>query len=184
MRRVILVCGKRLSGKDWFIGQLVRLLGAVHFSPTTEFKRDVCRKYSLDYGRLQSERAYKEQHRHLLVSEFRASNERAPREYDERVVQLICAESGPRLILVDVRLRAQVEFYMRELLNRAECVLVRVRASDEVRARRGFAYTAGVDDEAAETDLDGARYDGTFENENARPAQTVVFIERLFVGYD
>ena len=160
------------------------MLGAVHFSPTTEFKRDVCRKHGLDYDRLQSERAYKEQHRHLLVSEFRASNERAPREYDERVVQLIRAESGPRLILVDVRLRAQVEFYRRELLNRAECVLVRVHASSETRVRRGFVYTAGVDDEAAETDLDGARYDGTFENENARPVQTVVFIERLFVGYD
>lgn len=180
MRRVLLVCGKRLSGKDWFIGQLVRLLGAVHFSPTTEFKRDVCREHGLDYGRMVDDRAYKERYRHLLVSEFRKSNERAPREYDERVVQLILADNGPRLVLVDVRLRAQVEFYRRALLDHVACRLVRVFASESVRVRRGFEFTAGVDDEQTETDLDDAWYDGQFKNDDARPVQAVNMVQVLF----
>lgn len=157
---VILISGKRASGKD-FVGSMVEAqlkalgvrahraaLGAVN-------KRAYAAKAGVSLERLLHDRAFKEQHRVTMVAHHTARN-RADPEWCLKQVVASAEEAGAQvLVLTDLRTRQDLAWFeARAKAQGRELVLLRVEASDAARAARGWDKHEVKDALVTEVDLD------------------------------
>lgn len=161
---IILISGKRFSGKDWFVSQALKLVNGIHLSPSTETKRAYCQSFGLDFDKFMTSREYKEEHRQGLIEYFNACTRREPRKFDEMVCKTISSNAkNLDFVFIDVRLVAQIEYYTK-YFKYFKVRTIRVNASHGVRRQRGFVYCESIDTEQCEVDLDDYPFDFVFDN--------------------
>ena len=159
----IVFSGKRKSGKDYCSDKLLALVGssvAEIGRLSAPLKKAYANEHGLDYEQLLSASAYKERHRKSMI-EWGEARRNADPGFFARLV--LGAATRPVLIVSDARRPTDLAFFEKAA---ARVVAVRVRATDASRARRGWAFAAGVDDAESECGLDGrAAWDVVINND-------------------
>ena len=108
----------------------------------------VFQDHALDLQRLLDASEYKEAYRKDMISWGEEVRQRDPAYF----CRLASQDGGgkPVWLVTDARRPTDMEYFKRLYT----CIAVRVTASDEVRAGRGWSFSPGVDDVASECALD------------------------------
>jgi len=155
---VVIFCGKRFVGKDWLAGvaeQCLREIIDDHTKDnvTTAQISDVTKRAyaaanpSVDADRLIHDHKYKDGHRKDLKVFYKKQRAQTT-AYDAKCYLDAIQKSAPASILLLTGMRDGLE-YARSLAGRA-VVLIKVNATDETRASRGWSFDAWVDESAGE----------------------------------
>ena len=163
-RRYVLVAGRRFAGKDTVANAIAAACGGVRRSFAEQVKRDCAALYDLDFARLMHDNAYKDEHRLRLIAHGCEMRARDP-HYWARCVHEASAEDT-LTVISDYRFPNEAAF-LRD--QGATVLVVRVVASEAVRARRGWTANPAVDNDASECSLDDAPYDILVDNEGPCP---------------
>jgi len=163
---IILVSGKRYSGKDFFsntIKKLIELEGDLvceitHFAD--EFKRMFCNHAKLDYERMLTDRDYKEIYRDEMTAYYhKISKENVTfcKPLANRIKKEVMMGFTKKKIFIIADLRNSIEIECFKSLRREvsliKILLIRVHITDEVRAQRGWVLSK-IDSDPTETNLD------------------------------
>lgn len=157
---VILLYGKRKSGKDYFSNALLERLtnNAVQISVlhiANAVKRKYAEQHNLDYEAMLTSASYKEQYRQNLVELLRQESLTDVFYWDRLVVEEERAKgSNSEVWLVADCRRERDMVYFTQLFTRQRCRIVRVECSLQTRELRGFQFKAGIDDTDSECGLD------------------------------
>jgi len=166
---IIVVSGKRKSGKDFFTNNLVKLISEEDchiLRVSSPIKRHFCEKYNLSYSEMITSSQYKEQCRTQMIKWGEEQ-----RKKDSTV--FCCAEKNlaveaKRLvwILSDARRPSDVNYFRDYSKDtNARFYGVRVSADIQTRESRGWKFTKDVDDTDSECALDGyEEWDVEFDN--------------------
>ena len=162
---VFVFSGKRKSGKD-FIAELFQekighdLCAILRLSGP--LKEIYARENGLDYGELLNSSGYKEIHRAKMIKWGEDKRNQDP-SYFCRLATSGKEAEKPVWIVSDARRKTDISYFKEQYGDSAQ--LVRIEADLEVRDKRGFVFTAGVDDAESECDLDtGADWDLVVHN--------------------
>ena len=172
---VILLSGKRKSGKDFLADLLQTQLReeSVTIRLAGPIKEAYARENCLDYEEMLSPSSYKENHRLGLI-EMQARWWRE--DYAglcEAAIKKYQAGRRPIWIVSDCRGETDVR-YFRERFG-AKVRTVRIEAIEEVRRRRGWVFTTGVDDVKSECGLDNVNdWDMVVENSGDEDGKDIV----------
>jgi phosphomevalonate kinase len=155
---VVLISGRRGSGKDYFAEHLQKLLapGCERRAFADAVKVKAAEQLRLDYKRLMEDRDYKEAHRAQLI-EF-AESKKMWLGNDYWAQQLLVAPiAADYLVVSDWRFEAEYE----AIKNTAgvRVVTVRIEVPLKTWMARGFHYNAAVDEHPSETELDDFEVD-------------------------
>ncbi|KAI6200124.1 Phosphomevalonate kinase [Aphelenchoides besseyi] len=154
----VVVCfsGKRKSGKDFVSFRLHDLLKSRKFSTTVRgisypLKEEYAQIHNLDAERLKTDSDYKE-HVRLSMVEFGEKIRREdPTYFCRRAIESVPdLVSMDMVIISDCRRPSDLQ-YFRSNFN---SFLIRIDCSEETRQKRGFVWTAGIDDAETECALD------------------------------
>jgi phosphomevalonate kinase len=172
---VVLISGKRGSGKDYFASMVQRTAvpGArpVHLMPTAYFsKREYADKFECSLERLLHDRAFKEKHRDglIMLAEYQKTAvrptywiEQAAGEYRRAAAAKPCV-----IVVSDFRFECEYQYVTQKLPATIRVVAVRIDASDEMRAARGLPPNADADAHVSECGLDSfAHFDARLRND-------------------
>ena len=170
---IVLINGKRKSGKDFFASKLAEELGnaceILHLS--NEIKREYATLHKLNYELLLTDSPYKDKYRTAMIALGESRRTADPSHYCRLTTQHATAIIW---IIVDNRRVSDMEYFTSAYPGK--CVVVRVTASEEVRRTRGWVWKEGVDDVESECGLDGYTPDVLVNNEGE---DCGVFNERL-----
>lgn len=167
----ILVSGKRYAGKDTAADLIAAALRAQgHVATRTSFaqavKADVAREYGLDFIRLMTDQAYKEENRRLLIEHGAAMRAQEHSYWVRKTYEGVVR--ADYIVVSDWRFPNESEW----ISMRASVIRVRVRADDDVRRARGWVPNDAVDRDQSECSLDGAEVDLVVCNNGDRQALT------------
>ncbi|XP_034241104.1 phosphomevalonate kinase [Thrips palmi] len=153
-KRVFLFSGKRKCGKDFITDILVERLGdkAVIVKISAPIKSHWAKEKGLNLDDLMSANEYKEKFRHEMVVWSEAVRDKDPGYFCRKAVTMNNAQDKPIWIVSDIRRRSDIAWFRQEYGNAIRTI--RVTTDDEVRSKRGFKFTPGVDDKPTECDLD------------------------------
>jgi len=149
---VIVLSGKRKSGKDFIARKILNLFGeenchTVHLS--SPLKLEYAKIHNLDYKELMTSGSYKEAHRKSMILWGEQMREEDPFYFSKKATDSLKA---PAWIVVDARRPIDIQYFQKNFPGKI--VLVRIKACEEVRKSRGWIFTAGVDDQDSECALD------------------------------
>ncbi|XP_062844000.1 phosphomevalonate kinase [Trichomycterus rosablanca] len=161
---ILLFSGKRKSGKDYVTDLIQNRLGSkvcCILRLSGPLKEQYAQEHSLDYEELLGAGDYKEKHRAEMIHWGENRREKDPGFFCRMAVH---RASQPVWIVSDCRRMSDLQWFWSEYPQ--QCVTVRVEASEQTRAQRGWRFTAGVDDAESECGLDQvANFDWTIKNE-------------------
>ncbi|CAG7816806.1 unnamed protein product [Allacma fusca] len=152
---LVLISGKRKSGKDYFTDRLIETFGAEKTAIlriAAPIKHYWSVKNNLDYEKMLGTSGYKEQHRFKMVEWSQEVRTKNYGYFNVEAIRMGKAEGKPIWICSDIRHRRDYnwfrEFYP-DLVKR-----IRVFATEDVRKSRGWLFTPGIDDGPSECNLD------------------------------
>ncbi|XP_004403042.1 PREDICTED: phosphomevalonate kinase [Odobenus rosmarus divergens] len=162
-RLVLLVSGKRKSGKDFVAEALRSRLGAdvcAVLRLSSPLKERYAQENGLDFQRLLDASVYKEAYRRDMIRWGEEKRQADPGFFCRKVVEGI---SQPVWLVSDTRRASDIQWF-REAYG-AMTQTVRVVALEQSRQQRGWVFTAGVDDAESECGLDNfGAFDWVIEN--------------------
>ena len=162
---VFVFSGKRKSGKDFLADLIQRKVGPDRcgiMRLSGPLKEIYAKENELDYKELLNCSGYKEIHRAKMIKWGEDKRNQDP-SYFCRLATAGKEAEKPVWIISDARRKTDIAYFKEHFGDRAQ--LVRIEADDEVRERRGFVFTTGVDDAESECDLDiGIGWDFTICN--------------------
>ena len=156
---IIVVSGKRKSGKDFFTDNLVKQISEVNchiLKVSSPIKRHFSKKYNLSYSELITSSNYKEQCRAEMIKWGEEQRSKDSAIFCRAEKNLAVEASKPVWILSDARRPSDVKYfrdYSKE--TKAQFYGVRVSADIQTRESRGWKFTKDVDDVDSECALDG-----------------------------
>ncbi|EDO43018.1 predicted protein [Nematostella vectensis] len=160
---VCILSGKRKSGKDYVAERLKILLGKSNceiLRLSGPLKREYARIHKLDYQKLLDSSDYKEKYRKDMIKWGEEKRNAEPYYFCELAAKMAYrdAQSETKLywLVSDARRITDLQFFQQHY---PRVVHVRVTASDDVRMRRGWMFTNGVDDAESECGLDDVIFD-------------------------
>ncbi|CAL8336829.1 phosphomevalonate kinase [Gadus morhua] len=167
--KIILVfSGKRKSGKDYVTDFILKRLGSeicCILRLSGPLKKQYAQDHGLDYSELLAAGGYKETHRADMIAWGEQQRRQDPGFFCRLATE---AAQQPVWIVSDARRRSDLRWFQTEYPSQTRCV--RVQASEETRADRGWRFTAGIDDAESECGLDGEQFDWIITNEAEAPA--------------
>ncbi len=200
-KAVLLMSGKRKSGKDFLADKLESILKSEEglsdrvkiVRLSAPLKKCYAENHGLDYEKLLSSGAYKEQHRldmikwsekiryFLLKNRIFSIFTNLCNNFRNEDYGYFCratltqhdAEKYSVWIVSDCRRPTDLQFFERHF-TRARCARVRVCATEEARKSRGWVFQGGVDDAESECGLDGAESDFSVDNSGEGEAQELL----------
>ncbi|XP_064098459.1 phosphomevalonate kinase-like isoform X1 [Macrobrachium nipponense] len=152
---ILLFSGKRKSGKDYItdllqsrigndLSKILRLSGPI--------KQQFALDNGLDYEKLLSASEYKEKYRLEMISWSEAKRAKDSGFFIRAAIEMFEASKFPVWIVSDMRRRSDLQWFKE---NYGDVLYsVRIKTSIEVREKRGWIFTPGVDDAESECDLD------------------------------
>ncbi|XP_025714730.1 phosphomevalonate kinase isoform X1 [Callorhinus ursinus] len=162
-RLVLLVSGKRKSGKDFVAEALRSRLGAdvcAVLRLSSPLKERYAQENGLDFQRLLDASVYKETYRRDMIRWGEEKRQADPGCFCRKVVEGV---SQPVWLVSDTRRASDIQWF-REAYG-AVTQTVRVVALEQSRQQRGWVFTAGVDDAESECGLDNfGAFDWVIEN--------------------
>ncbi|XP_052793962.1 phosphomevalonate kinase-like isoform X1 [Mya arenaria] len=165
VKHVFLFSGKRKSGKDYISDRLQKRLGldvCLILRLSGPLKEQYAKDHGLDYQELLNASFYKETHRAKMIKWGEDIREANPYFFCQKTVES-AAPGVPVWIVSDARRLSDVIFFKEKYPNQLK--LVRITASDDIRKKRGFIFTEGIDDAESECGLDkGLEWDITIDN--------------------
>ncbi|KAH8405166.1 hypothetical protein KR222_007060 [Zaprionus bogoriensis] len=168
MQKILLISGKRKSGKDFVAERLLSRFGkrALIVRISEPIKREWARKLQLDMRAMLSDGPYKEQYRRDMIV---WSDEMRRRDYGcfcrAAMEQAALEQADVEYVIVsDVRRKNDIRWF-HETYGRDMVATLRLTSSPETRRARGWQFTTGVDDVPSECDLDDASFDLVLAND-------------------
>ena len=140
---------------------------------------------NLNYERLLDTSAYKETYRTEMVEWGEKMRRADPSYFCQKAVQSAKHSGKPVWIVADVRRKTDIEYF-----NRFHNLKLRLQTSIQVRSKRGWVFTNGIDDSETEVDLDDYDdWDFVIDNDGDNEAinrdiNNVCKRLRKFVGVD
>lgn len=189
-RLIYLLSGKRKCGKDYVAALLQKRLGdvCVTIRLSAPIKLAFAEQHGLDYHQLLSDSDYKERYRQEMIVWGEQRRREDPGCFCRLAVQMALRSSvaGSQdqfdaWIVSDVRRRSDIRWFRDNFGDRVRTV--KITASDQSRAQRGFIFTKGVDDAESECDLDSITdWNLCIRNENKSSSSRGVGCDRIGVG--
>ncbi|KAI1719740.1 phosphomevalonate kinase domain-containing protein [Ditylenchus destructor] len=174
----IIVGGKRKSGKDYFANKLASMLESALLFPSAEsfqtyvsvcgvsypLKEEFAKLHKLDAEKLKSDGEYKETVREQMVIYGEQIRAQDPGYFCRKALEAVYREwansptlkssTAVRIVIVsDCRRPSDLEFFKKDFTSNPP-ILVRVDASLNVREKRGYSFTDGIDNAETECALD------------------------------
>jgi len=156
---VLLFSGKRKSGKDYITDRLYRLcndrLGtdnATLLKISAPIKYHWAEKHDLNFEELMSAGEYKEAHRQDMIKWSEQIRQENYGYFCQAAVEMFNAHTKPVWIVSDTRRPTDLKWFKENYGTAVKTV--RVLADDDVRKKRGWVFTPGVDDADTECALD------------------------------
>ncbi|KAM6309412.1 phosphomevalonate kinase [Podargus strigoides] len=163
-RAVLLLSGKRKSGKDFVAEELRSRLGpdvCTVLRLSGPLKQQYAKEHGLDFQRLLDASAYKESHREAMIRWGEERRRADPGFFCRAAVE---GAAQPVWVVSDTRRLSDVEWF-RDVYGDA-VQTVRVVATEETRRRRNWVFVTGVDDTESECGLDqGVAFDWVIAND-------------------
>ncbi|KAL8589115.1 hypothetical protein ACOMHN_017278 [Nucella lapillus] len=165
-RCVVVLSGKRKSGKDYLANILQTRLGSNVCSImrlSAPLKSQYAKEHDLDFNRLLDASDYKELHRADMIrwGEDRRSQDPS---FFCRLATEVPEASFAVWVISDARRVTDLQYFREHF---PQTVAVRIEAEKAVRVERGFVFTPGVDDVESECGLDGVTdWDWTVRNDH------------------
>ncbi|CAL1529701.1 unnamed protein product [Lymnaea stagnalis] len=164
-KAVIILSGKRKSGKDYISDLILHRLGTNNCAIlrlSGPLKKQYAKDHNLDYERLLDASEYKEQFRQDMICWGEEKRNQDPGFFCRLATE---NESSQKEIWIisDARRQSDVEYFKENY--RKAALTVRVHSNIDVREQRGFVFTQGIDDAESECGLDvGVDWDIIIQN--------------------
>jgi len=162
---IIILSGKRKSGKDFIAVALKNVIGndkcgIIRLS--APLKRQYAHENGLDFAKLLSSNAYKELYREDMIKWGEDKRNSDPGYFCSISVQ---EDNDQKIWIVsDARRLTDITYFETNFPN-CKILLVRINASKAIRKVRGWVYTSGIDDQESECGLDkNVKWDYIIEN--------------------
>ena len=153
-RVVFVFSGKRKSGKDHVADLLQQRIGkdkCAVMRLSGPLKEIYAKDHGLDFEELLNSSGYKEIHRAKMIKWGEEKRDQDPSYFCQLATE--GEEAEKRVwIISDARRKTDIVYFKEKFCERTR--LVRIVANDDVRKRRGFVFTSGVDDAESECGLD------------------------------
>ena len=153
--RVLLFSGKRKCGKDFITDLLFERIGsskAAIIKISSPIKSHWAEAEGLNLQQLMSAETYKERYRQEMIAWSEAIRKDEPGYFCSKAVAMNNAGEKPIWIVSDIRRKTDIAWFLQEYGDAVRTV--RVVTDEDVRIKRGYIFTQGVDDKASECDLD------------------------------
>ena len=166
---IIVISGKRKSGKDFITEKIIAKLGNGNcfvMRVAGPIKKHFCELYAMDYQKMLTSTNYKETIREEMIIWGEEQRKNNAYVFCEIVKQEALESNKPVWILSDARRQTDVEYFLNFAKEQSiGFYSVRVEADNETRKQRGWIYTKGVDDVTSECGLDHYKnWDFVFQN--------------------
>ncbi|CAH0381198.1 unnamed protein product [Bemisia tabaci] len=152
---VVLFSGKRKSGKDFVAERVFNRLGAEHaviIRLSAPIKSHWAEKEGLSLAELMGTSEYKETYRKNMIKWGEEKRLEDPGYFCQAAIKMTNANLKPVWIISDARRMTDLEWFQSHYGN--SLLTVRIRADIDVRKKRGWIFTQGVDDAETECGLD------------------------------
>lgn len=179
VRAIIVLSGKRKSGKDFVAENIVDRLkeeNCVIIRVASPIKKHFCNKYNMSYDEMITSSQYKEQRRQEMIKWGEMQRAKDKYVFCETITQEAVETRKPVWILSDARRPTDVE-YFKEYSRTRNCSFysIRISADLDTRVKRGWKFTVGVDDVDSECALDDYQsWSHMFENSSSDNVLNVV----------
>jgi len=177
---IYMISGKRKSGKDFISDRLKARIGeaATIVRIAGPIKYLFSQHKNLDFARMLTADEYKEKFRVEMVEFQDREMARDDGFFCKESLRMYAVHKFPVWIVSDLRREEELEYFRN--LYKDKVVTIRVEASMDVRAKRGFMFTPGIDDHATEQGLDNHQHwHYRFENNAAGEDLVEPFIQTL-----
>lgn len=154
-RVVLLLSGKRKSGKDYITAILRERIGVEKCAVirlSAPLKAAYAKEYGLEYERLLDATAYKENFRADMVTWGEERRRKDPGYFCRLAIEETSAVEYPVWIISDARRISDLHYFKQNYPGAT--LTVRIEAMDAVRVSRGWVFTHGIDDAETECGLD------------------------------
>lgn len=152
---VVVLSGKRKSGKDFVADALLKKLGEEKcgiFRLSGPLKNQYAKEHGLDFDRLLDATEYKENFRKDMILWGEKKRNKDPGYFCSLATSGEEASKKSVWIISDARRPSDLQYFENKYADR--CLCVRISCSDAIRIQRGFVFTKGVDDADSECALD------------------------------
>lgn len=174
--RILLFSGKRKSGKDYITDILHNRIGSERSTIirlSGPIKTHWAKSRGLDLDQLLGHGEYKEKYR-LEMAKWGEDVRRKDYGYFcHAAIDMYNAWDKAVWIISDVRRKTDVKWFAE---NFGEvCKTVRIACPEEVRQKRGWVHTPGIDDSETECDLDDmSNWDVVLENNDDSDVEAIL----------
>lgn len=152
---ILLFSGKRKSGKDHVTNIVHERIGRVEstiIKISGPIKTHWAKTLNLNVDELFGDGEYKEKYR-LAMTKWGEDMRKADYGYFCRAaIDMFNARNKPIWIVSDIRRKTDIQWFIENFGSK--CKTVRITCTDGVRQKRGWIFTAGIDDAETECDLD------------------------------
>ncbi|OQV14436.1 putative Phosphomevalonate kinase [Hypsibius exemplaris] len=179
---VLILSGKRKSGKDFIASKLLLKFGeeiATIIRLSGPLKSEYAKAHSLDFDHLLSAEAYKEQHRGAMITWGEEKRQQDPSHWCRLATAGQWVASKKVWIVSDARRPSDLVHFK----VYPHVIRIRVECDEPTRRKRGYVFTKGIDDSDSECGLDGVTdWDYVLNNSSDRDAEKE--IEKLIAFVD
>ncbi|VDP14819.1 unnamed protein product [Heligmosomoides polygyrus] len=164
VKLVILISGKRKSGKDYCSEKLKAALSPLRvsvYAVSHSLKAIYANDHGLVYSELVSDGPYKEIHRSNMIRWGESIRDAQPDFFCRATIPSSCTDDV--VIISDCRRPSDIDYFR----SNYQTITVRVSASIEERERRGFVFVEGIDDMPSECALDNYPHDIVVVNDDS-----------------
>ncbi|XP_004522686.1 probable phosphomevalonate kinase [Ceratitis capitata] len=169
VKKIILISGKRKSGKDHISATLQNIVRdrsqIVRISEP--IKTEWAKRLNLNLNELLSDGPYKEKYRKDMIE---WSEDVRAKDYGYFCRAAMLHAHTEIIIVSDIRRKTDIKYFLETYGTLVHTV--RIMAKDEIRIERGWHFTKGVDDVASECDLDDyTQWDIVLQNNYAEDSE-------------
>ncbi|XP_011872029.1 PREDICTED: phosphomevalonate kinase [Vollenhovia emeryi] len=174
--RIFLFSGKRKSGKDYITDILYDRIGPQRSAIVRlsgPIKTHWAKSLGLDIDQLLGHGEYKEKYRQEMVKWGEDVRRKDYGYFCRAAVDMYDAPDKPVWIVSDVRRKTDIKWFTENFGD--ACRTVHIVCSEQVRRKRGWVYTPGIDDSETECDLDDVdNWDVVLENNGDGDAEALL----------
>ncbi|XP_011641710.1 phosphomevalonate kinase [Pogonomyrmex barbatus] len=174
--RILLFSGKRKSGKDHITDILYRRIGSQRSTIirlSGPIKTHWAKSLGLDIVQLLGHGEYKEKYRLEMVKWGEDMRRKDYGYFCRAAIDMYNAWDRPIWIISDVRRKTDIKWFIENFGD--ACRTVHIVCPEEVRQKRGWVYTPGIDDSETECDLDDVtNWDIMLENDDTNDIEVIL----------
>lgn len=182
-RCVLLFSGKRKSGKDYIVENLIQRLkpkDAVVLRLSAPIKKYWAESQGLDFDQLLGTGAYKENYRLEMIRWGESVRARDPGYFCQRAIEMSSAIQFSVWIVSDTRRLSDLKWFLDNYGGPSVVRTVRVVADESVRKQRGWIFTPGIDDAESECGLDSvSQWDWTISNNGKGTEEIEIVLQNI-----